>query len=78
MDTDDDIGQDVAQWSSNSNTSLPESGVDPGVGEGCCAVSHKWCQEDERDDGVVEAVIFLKVGDQSLPFMSVLVLKVRY
>ena len=78
MDTNDNVCHDVAQWSCDGNTSLSESGVYPCVGEGCCAVSHKRCQKDEGDDGVIEAVIFLKVGNQSLAFMSVLVLKLRY
>jgi hypothetical protein len=62
----DAVGDDVAYGCGDGDASLAELGVDGGVGEGGGGVAREGGEEDERDDGVVEVVVFLEGGDDRL------------
>ena len=52
------VGDDVADGRHNRNSPLAEFTVDHGIGAGSDRVASKRGQKDERDDGVVETIVF--------------------
>lgn len=51
----------MAERGHNSNTSLTELLVDPGIGESCDGVASKRSQEDKGYNGVAEVVVGFKL-----------------
>lgn len=55
-------GNDVAYWTHNGNSALAESDVDAGIGECGDGVAREGGEEDERNDGVTEVVVFFELS----------------
>lgn len=66
------VGGEMTEGGGDADAALAELCVDPGVEDRGGGVTGEGCQKDERDNRVVEAVVFLEGRDESLWWMSVL------
>lgn len=55
----------MAERANEGDTALAEFHVDSIVDESCQSVADERREKDERDDGVGEPVVFLKIWDDS-------------
>lgn len=55
-------GDDVAYRAHNGNSALAESDVDTGIGECGDGVAREGGEEDERNDGVTQVVVFFELS----------------
>lgn len=58
----DGVGDDVAEGGHDGDAAAAEGDVDAGIGEGGGGVADEGGEEDERDDGVAEVVVFFELG----------------
>jgi hypothetical protein len=61
MNCQDNVGDNVAGWSDDCYSTLPESHVDRAVDDACERVTDERREEDERDDCVTEVIVLFKL-----------------